>query len=655
MCGVAGFWTRGGWVRDGDETLRSMTDLLRHRGPDDAGHWADPAAGVWLGHRRLAILDLSPDGHQPMRSPSGRYHIVYNGEIYNFQDLRATLERDGATFRSSSDTEVMLAAFERWGLRRAVERFDGMFAFALWDAAERTLFLARDRLGEKPLYYAAVGRSFLFGSELKALRVHPEWRGAGGIDRGALALYIRHSYIPAPYTIHSDVRKLLPGTILAVRSTSAGFETAASTYWSARTAVRQGLAEPLQRSEAEVVDACESLLRGVIGRQMIADVPLGAFLSGGIDSSTVVALMQVQSRRPVRTFTIGFPEREYNEAQHAKAVAAHLGTDHTELYVTPSDLLGVIPELPILYDEPFADSSQIPTLLVSRLTRAHVTVSLSGDGGDELFGGYTRYPRGRLVGRLRDLMPAGLRRTLAAGLRRVPGRSDRSERLQQLARLLGAETAQEMYRHVVSQDSEPGRLVLGATEPETLLAGAHGLAREASFVHHMMHLDLVSYLPDDILVKVDRASMAASLESRAPFLDHHVVEFAWRVPLALKFRNGKGKWLLRQVLHRHVPADLVERPKRGFGVPLGAWLRGPLRDWAGDLLQPERLTADGYFDPAAIAALWDRQQGGSRRCDERLWTVLMFQAWLRAQERGRVGGSPALQCVGPGREGARGE
>jgi asparagine synthase (glutamine-hydrolysing) len=630
MCGITGFWARGGWPEGGDETLQGMTDLLQHRGPDDAGYWVDRAAGVGFGHRRLAIIDLSPEGRQPMRSVSGRYSIAFNGEVYNFVDLRAQLARDGAAFRGRSDTEVMLAAIERWGLQSAVERFDGMFAFALWDAAERTLFLVRDRLGEKPLHYASLGTSLVFGSELKALRAHPAWRGE--VDRGALALYIRHNCVPAPYTIYRDVHKVLPGTIVAVRASSGGFETSASTYWSAESVARQGLADPMQGSDADAVDACEALLKGVIGREMLSDVPLGAFLSGGIDSSTVVALMQAQSSRPVRTFTIGFPELEYNEAQHAKAVAAHLGTDHTELYVRPSDLLGVIPELPIRYDEPFADSSQIPTMLVSRLTRTHVTVSLSGDGGDELFGGYTRYPRGRWVARARDWMPDGLRRALAAALGRVPGRSDRSERVRQLARLLSAETPQEMYRHVISQHPEPGRLLLDGGEPATLLTGGHDLGREASFVDQMMYLDLVTYLPDDILVKVDRASMAASLESRAPFLDHHVVEFAWRLPLGRKFRNGKGKWLLRQLLHRYVPETLVERPKRGFSVPLAAWLAGPLRDWARELLSRSRVRQDGFFDPAAIASLWARQQRGSRRSPEQVWAILMFQAWLRAQE-----------------------
>jgi asparagine synthase (glutamine-hydrolysing) len=610
-----------------------MTDQLYHRGPDDAGYWVDQTAGVGFGHRRLAIIDLSPQGQQPMRSASGRYCIAFNGEVYNFLELRAILERDGVAFRGHSDTEVMLAAIERWGLRRAVERFDGMFAFALWDAVERILFLVRDRLGEKPLYYATFGSTLVFGSELKAMRAHPAWSAV--INRDALALYVRHCCIPAPYTIYRDVHKVIPGTVLAVRLSRNGggaFEVSASTYWSAETAVRQGLANPLPGSEDDAVEACEQLLKTVIGREMISDRPLGAFLSGGIDSSTVVALMQAQSSRPVRTFTIGFSELEYNEAQHAKTVAAHLGTDHTELYVTPSDMLGLIPELPIRYDEPFADSSQIPTMLVSRLTRTHVTVSLSGDGGDELFGGYTRYPRGRWISRARAMLPAGLRRTIAAGLSRVPGRTNQSDRVRQLARLLGAETAEEMYRHVVSQQTNPERVVLGAAEPATLLTNGRRLAPGTAFVDYMMYLDLVTYLPDDILVKVDRASMAASLESRAPFLDHHVVEFAWRLPPSLKFRDGKSKWLLRRLLHRHVPEAMVERPKRGFSVPLGPWLSGPLRDWARDLLNRSRIRQDGFFDPAAIAELWADQQRGSHRSPGRIWTILMFQAWLRAQE-----------------------
>jgi asparagine synthase (glutamine-hydrolysing) len=606
-----------------------MTEALRHRGPDDEGYWTDPDAGIGLGHRRLAILDLSPEARQPMRSASGRYVIVFNGEVYNFGDLRADLEHDGARFRGHSDTEVMLAAVERWGMRVAVQRFAGMFAFALWDARDCALHLVRDRLGEKPLYYGWMGHTLLFGSELKALRVHPEWQGK--IDRGALALYLRHSYIPSPYSVHQGVRKVSPGTIVTVRPRRAGEATCESRYWSAREVVERGLAAPLAGSETEIVGACECLLREVIKREMVADVPLGAFLSGGIDSSTVVALMQAQSSRPVRTFTVGFHEREYNEADHAKTVAAYLGTEHTELYVTPQDMLGVIARLPLLYDEPFADSSQIPTFLVAQMTRNHVTVSLSGDGGDELFGGYTRYFQGERVWRAVGALPLRVRRVVGAALDTVPRGPDWSDRLHKLARVLRARTVPAMYREVMSQDGTPALLVPGSADLPTVFTEEDGVAPTPPCVLGMMYLDLVSYLPDDILVKVDRASMGVSLESRAPFLDHQVVELAWRVPLGLKIRHGQGKWLLRQVLYRYVPKDLVERPKRGFGVPLHSWLSGPLREWSEDLLTPSRLRREGFLNAAAIAQLWARHCSGSRRVQDLLWTLLMFEAWFEAQ------------------------
>jgi asparagine synthase (glutamine-hydrolysing) len=606
-----------------------MTSALQHRGPDDEGYWTDGEAGIGLGHRRLAILDLSPEGRQPMRSAAGRYIVSFNGEIYNFLDIRVELERCGVGFRGHSDTEVMLAAIERWGVSKAVERFAGMFAFALWDAADRTLYLVRDRLGEKPLYFAWLGRTLLFGSELKALRAHPGWHAE--IDRGALALLLRHGYIPSPSTIYQGVQKVSPATILALRAQRRGHETCEQRYWSAREVVARGLTSPLAGSDGEIVDACEALLRQVISREMIADVPLGAFLSGGIDSSTVVALMQAQCNRPVRTFTIGFHDAEYNEADHARAVASYLGTEHTELYVTPAEMLAVIPRLPLLYDEPFADSSQIPTFLVSQLTRDHVTVSLSGDGGDEMFGGYTRYVVGERIWRMSRRVPASLRSAAGAALEILPRGPDWGDRMHKLARVLRASTASTMYRELMSQRGTAALLVSKCQELPTAFTNEHEMPETPHCVESMMYLDLVSYLPDDILVKVDRASMAVSLESRAPFLDHSVAELAWRVPVRLKFRDGKGKWLLRQVLYRYVPKELVERPKKGFGVPLHTWLSGPLRQWSEALLDPARLRREGIFNSAAVGGLWARHRRGARRAEDLLWTVLTFQAWLEAQ------------------------
>jgi asparagine synthase (glutamine-hydrolysing) len=610
-----------------------MTESLRHRGPDDEGYWHDGAAGIGLGHRRLAIIDRSPDGHQPMASTGGRYTIAFNGEVYNFLDLRAELDRAGVAFRGRSDTEVMLAAIETWGLFPAVERFAGMFAFALWDAATRTLHLVRDRLGEKPLYYGWIGSTLLFGSELKALRACPWWRGE--LDRDALGLYLRHAYVPAPYSIYRGVYKVTPGAVLSFRSSAPpGAAPDVYRYWSAKEAVERALAAPVPSRVADLVDALDVLLRRVVRREMIADVPLGAFLSGGVDSSTVVALMQAQSDRPVRTFTIGFQEPCYDEARHANAVATHLGTDHTELYVAPSDLLAVVPRLPVVYDEPFGDSSQIPTLLLAALTRRSVTVSLSGDGGDELFGGYETYRRARQLWRLLRPVPMPLRHTLARMARALPnGRGDAhaGTRLRDWAAVLGAETVEEMHRELMSVCREPHCFVLDGAELPTVFTDPGRWAHTGSVLERIMFLDLTSYLPDDILVKVDRATMAASLESRAPFLDHEVVQFAWRVPLEFKIRNGDGKWLLRQLLYRYVPRSLVDRPKMGFAVPLGSWLSGPLRDWASDLLTSAKLKREGLLNAAVITALWQRQQQGSRRGQGILWSALMFESWLETQ------------------------
>lgn len=644
MCGIAGFFghSEGEW----ETVVSRMGDTLHHRGPNDGGAWIDREAGVALAHRRLSILDLSPAGHQPMLSVSGRYVIAFNGEIYNHLDLREELS--GCTWRGHSDTETLLAAFERWGIEVTLKKSVGMFAIALWDRETRTLTLARDRLGEKPLYYGWQGETFLFGSELKALRAHPACRGE--INRDALALFMRHNAVPAPYSIYHGIHKLPPGTWLTVGPGRPGdHEAQPRAYWSAREAAETGQRSPFAGTETEARAALDTVLRQAVAGQMLADVPLGAFLSGGVDSSTVVALMQAQSARPVRTFTIGFHEAGYNEAEHAHAVAAHLGTEHTELYVTAEQAMAVIPRLPTLYDEPFADSSQIPTFLVSELARRHVAVSLSGDGGDELFGGYNRYfwatniwrrigwaplaLRAALAGALTTLPPSawngvfkGLARFLPAGWRYAnPG-----DKLHKLAEILAVRSPEEIYLGLVSHWKRPADVVRGAREPATVLTDPAQWADVPDFESRMMYLDQMTYLPDDILAKVDRAAMGVSLETRVPLLDHRVVEFAWSLPLSMKIRHGQGKWLLRQVLYQYVPPALIERPKMGFGIPIDVWLRGPLKAWAESLLEETRLRREGFFNPELIRLKWAEHLSGRRNWSYYLWDVLMFQAWSEA-------------------------
>jgi asparagine synthase (glutamine-hydrolysing) len=641
MCGIVGCFGRN----VGSDAVTRMSDALVHRGPDDSGVWVDEEAGIGLGHRRLSILDLSPAGHQPMASASGRYVIAFNGEIYNHLELRRDL--DGITWRGHSDTETLIAAIERWGVEKSLQRCVGMFAFGLWDRSRRELTLARDRLGEKPLYFGWQGDSFLFASELKGIRAHPAFRS--DIDRDALALYMRHNAIPGPRSIYRGIAKLAPGTFLTLRDGQR--DPIVAPYWSVDAAVDAGRKAPFVGSDEEALTELDRLLRQSIAGQMLADVELGAFLSGGIDSSTVVALMQAQSARPVRTFSIGFHEQGYDEAKFAHAVAAHLGTEHTELYVTPEEAMAVIPRLPTLYDEPFADSSQIPTFLVSQLARRHVTVSLSGDAGDELFGGYNRYfwskaiwrrlgwapapMRTALAGMLTGLSPANWNRALA-GISSLAGPGSRwsnpGDKIHKLAGILGAKGPEEIYHSLVSHWDNPSAVVKGGTEPLTVLTGSHGRKSFPDFESQMMYLDQLTYLPDDILAKVDRAAMGVSLETRVPFLDHRLVEFAWTLPLSLKIRDGQGKWLLRQLLRRHVPDHLFERPKMGFGIPIDSWLRGPLRDWAEALLATDRLTREGFFDPAPIQLKWQDHLSGKRNWAYHLWDVLMFQAWLEAQQ-----------------------
>lgn len=666
MCGIVGYW--GGMERaDAFDLAARMANEIVHRGPDDAGVWMDDAAGLALAHRRLSILDLSPAGHQPMVSANGRYVIAFNGEIYNHLDLREALEKRARCpqsrltlalfpvgrgdkggergeygWRGHSDTETLLAAIAAWGVEVTLKHCVGMFAFALWDRETRNLTLARDRLGEKPLYYGWQGETFLFGSELKALRVHPAFRGE--INRDALALYMRHNCIPAPYSIHQGIYKLPPGTLFTIGQGER--DARPRSYWSAREAAENGQRNPFSGSEAEAMAALDSVLRQAVAGQMLADVPLGAFLSGGVDSSIVVALMQKLSERSAKTFTIGFQETGYNEAEHAHVVARHLGTEHTELYITSAQAMAVIPKLPSLYDEPFADSSQIPTFLVSELARQHVTVSLSGDGGDELFGGYNRHFWAKNIWRRVGWLPQPMRAALAGALTTLPPLAwngvfkglacflpsgwryaNPGDKLHKLAEILAVRTPEEIYLGLVSHWKNPAEVLRGAQEPATVLTDPAKWAALPDFEHCMMYLDQMTYLPDDILTKVDRAAMRMSLETRVPFLDHRVVEFAWSLPLSLKIRDGHGKWLLRQVLYKYIPKEIMERPKMGFGIPLDVWLRGPLKDWAETLLDETRLRNEEFFEPLAIRQKWAEHLAGRRNWSYHLWDVLMFQAW----------------------------
>lgn len=645
MCGISGFWNQSQQLSSDQilSIIQRMSNTLFHRGPDDGGTWVDPTVGIALGHRRLGILDLSPQGHQPMVSAYGRYVIIFNGEIYNFLELRRELEELQHSFRGSSDTEVMLAAFSQWGVKGAINRFNGMFAFALWDRQERILSLGRDRLGEKPLYYGWAGQTFLFGSELKALKAYPDFKPE--INRSALTLYFRYNYIPAPYTIYQGIYKLPPACLLTLTSSAVCSEPVS--YWSVKEVAEQGITASFMYSETEAVDALDSLLQDSVRLRMMADVPLGAFLSGGVDSSTIVALMQNLSRQPIKTFTIGFHEKAYNEAKNAKAVAKHLGTDHTELYVTANEAMAVIPKLPTLYDEPFSDCSQIPTFLVSQLARQSVTVSLSGDGGDELFGGYNRYLWGPKTWQKVSKMPRVLRQLAYRALISIspvlwdrgfagmgsllganPIQNCSGDKLHKLAQILTVDSLDDIYKQLVSHWTEPESLVLDGVESYIPVADIKQSSSQLDFIERMMYLDTVTYLPDDILVKLDRASMGVSLESRLPYLDHRLVEFAWQIPLRLKIHNGQSKWLLRQVLYKYVPPSLIETSKMGFGVPIDSWLRSSLRDWAETLLDEQRLKKEGFLNPQLVRQKWKEHLCGERNWQYHLWNVLIFQAWL---------------------------
>jgi asparagine synthase (glutamine-hydrolysing) len=639
MCGIAGLLDTSASLSEDRlaAAARGMANSIRHRGPDAEGIWVDASAGIALGHRRLSIIDLSEAGAQPMASSCRRLIISYNGEIYNADSLREELQKAGRTFRGHSDTEVIVEACAEWGVRPAVERLIGMFAFCVWDRTTRRLWLVRDRVGIKPIYWGRFGTRFVFGSELKALRACPGWKPE--LDRDALCAYLRYNYVPAPYSIYRGVRKLEPGCLLSIQSNGDVHE---ERYWDLRTIAAKGITEAQPMDADEMVAELDALLGDAVRRRMVADVPLGAFLSGGIDSSTVVALMQAASSRPVKTFSIGFHEPGYDEARHAKEVARHLGTEHTELYVEPDHARAVIPNLVEWWDEPFADSSQIPTYLVSEMTRRHVTVALSGDGGDELFAGYNRYVWAeRLWKRLRRV-PGPARAAAARMIRGVPtGVWDRvfklvptkrrvrqaGEKMHKLAGTLTVRDPGALYPRFVSHWEQPGEIVMGSREPDSIIWDPTLSDAIPGFTDRMQLIDTVTYLPDDILTKVDRASMAVSLEARVPLLDHRVVEFVWRTPREHLMRAGTPKWPLRQVLDKYVPRSLIDRPKMGFAVPIHSWLRGPLRDWAEDLLDERRLREEGNFAAGLIRAEWAEHLAGRGYGQYKLWDILMFQAW----------------------------
>lgn len=644
MCGITGFWNFKHDLSQEKlvESVKAMSNEIAHRGPDSWGVWSDETVGIALGHRRLSIVDLSEAGHQPMISQSGNSVITYNGEIYNAEELKAELIQKGHQFRGHSDTEVILEGCEAWGVEVTCKRLIGMFAFAFWDRKTRILFLVRDRLGIKPMYWGFNKGILFFGSQLKSFMAYPHWQSR--INKDALTAYFRFNYIPAPWSILEGINKLASGTILAIDPSG---KTTTARFWDLQTVVSNGLGKRRTQSEAQLVEELDVLLRDAVKRRMIAEVPLGSFLSGGIDSSTVVALMQVQSKNPIKTFSIGFHEQEYNEAHYAAMVAKHLGTEHHELYLPVNEAQNIIPDIPEWFDEPFADVSQIPTFLVSKLAREQVKVSLSGDGGDELFAGYNRYLMGYSIWYKLKWIPYWLRRIGANSIQKikpnywenlsrlVPVKAWPTllvDRLYKLADVLKLKNAQDFYCSLVSHWDDPSALVLEGREIAQYPWNTQKIHFE-NFIENMQYLDTLTYLPDDILTKVDRASMAIGLEARVPLLDHRVVEFAWQLPLSMKVRQGQGKWLLRQVLNRYIPEKLIKRPKKGFGVPIGEWLRGPLCQWAQDLLAYDQIKQQGLLNPDLIQQRWQEHLSLKRNWQYSLWGVLMFQSWYQKWQR----------------------
>jgi len=647
MCGINGFYSLSSFISD--EVIIRMNSAISHRGPDSNGFWSDRKSGIFFGHSRLSIIDLSTAGNQPMKSNSGRFILTYNGEIYNHLEIRKELEESSSKieWKGNSDTETLLEAIDFWGIEITLKKIQGMFAFGLWDQKIHCLILARDRIGEKPLYFGWQGegnkKTFLFGSELKALKAHPEF--SRKINRDAITLQLRHNYIPAPYSIYKDIYKLQPGHYLKLKESDLkkNLLPNSKTYWSLIGTIFSGNNNQLTINENNIQEDLEKYLQSSVRKQMISDVPLGAFLSGGVDSSTIVALMQSQSTYPVKTFTIGFNEDEYSEAKYAKKIAKHLGTDHTELYVSSKKVIDVIPKLPIIYDEPFSDSSQIPTFLVSQLAKKDVKVALSGDGGDELFCGYNRYLMSEKFWNIFRLMPQSFRKIFASGLKSIstqnwtaiskflPGLkkySNFGDKVHKGANVLKAHTSSELYYMLCSHWQNPTEAVINSKEPGTLLTKFKPELQGLNNQQQMMALDFLTYLPDDILVKVDRAAMASSLETRIPLLDHNLIEYVWRISHSLKFKKGEGKWILKQILNKYVPKHLTDRPKMGFGIPIDTWLRGPLRDWAENLLDQKRLQQEGYFNSNLIRNKWTEHLSNKRDWQYDLWNVLMFQAWI---------------------------
>lgn len=641
MCGIAGFL--GSKSTTISHISEAMGKTLHHRGPDDQGIWLDQNFGLALIHTRLSIIDLSSAGHQPMHSQNGRFVIAFNGEIYNHNTLRKELN---IAWKGHSDTETLLAAIEAWGIEKTLQKSVGMFAISLWDKKDKLLYLARDRMGEKPLYYGFQNNVFMFASELKALKQHPSF--IGKINRNAIMLQMTHNYIPEPWSIYEGISKLSAGTFAKIALDSQNISIIP--YWTLKDHLHPSNSD-LEQNPDKAIKNLETVLTSAIQEQMISDVPLGAFLSGGIDSSLVTAIMQSLTNVPVKTFTIGFDQPGYNEAEFAKSVAKHLKTEHTELYVSDQDALNIIPNLPKLYDEPFSDSSQIPTFLVSRMTKQHVTVALSGDGADELFGGYNRYFWANSIHKRLKLLPSPLRYSLS-NIMRLPSADainaaseslapllpkrfrykNAGDKLHKLSKLLTLNSKEDLYLHLISHWNATENIVIN-TQPVSAIYERFQEADHLDFTHQMMYTDAMTYLTGDILTKVDRAAMGVSLETRAPYLDHRVVEAAWQLPLSLKIKSGTGKWILRQILYKHVPKELIERPKMGFGAPIGTWLKGPLRDWAEELLNEHRLVQEGYLNPLPIRKKWQEHLSGKRNWQYDLWDVLMFQAWLEKNNK----------------------